>query len=130
MEAFSFVQVHHFPFNLPLRLHQNHLSKHISLKGSSCSISSLLIHVVVLRYMFLILRWGLHHRWGKRLICGRTSPITIVLIAAVGTSFSSISSRSTCSLGEPLVSSNTTSLVTSTKNKDLLKTLYAFIFEL
>jgi hypothetical protein len=40
MEAFSFVQVHHFPFNLPLRLHQNHLSKHISLKGLSYSISS------------------------------------------------------------------------------------------
>jgi hypothetical protein len=49
--------------------------------------------------------------------------ITIVLIAAVGISSSSTSSRSTCSLGEPLVSSNTTSLVTSTKHEDLLKTL-------
>ena len=50
-------------------------------------------------------------------------------VAAVGTSSSSISSRSTCSLGEPLVSSNTTSLETSTKPDDLLKTLYAFVFE-
>jgi hypothetical protein len=47
----------------------------------------------------------------------------------VGTSSSSISSRSTCSLGEPLVSSNTTSLETSTNPDDLLKTLYAFVFE-
>jgi hypothetical protein len=39
------------------------------------------------------------------------------------------SSRSTCSLGEPLVSSNTTSQVTSTSLEDLLKTLYAFVFE-
>jgi hypothetical protein len=52
-----------------------------------------------------------------------------VRIAAVGTSSSSMSSRSTCSLGEPLVSSNTTSLETSTKPDDLLKTLYAFVFE-
>jgi hypothetical protein len=52
-----------------------------------------------------------------------------VCIAAVGTSSSSMSSRSTCSLGEPLVSSNTTSLETSTKPDDLLKTLYAFVFE-
>jgi hypothetical protein len=51
----------------------------------------------------------------------------MVRIAAVGTSSSSISSRSTCSLGEPLVSSNTTSLETSTKPDDLLKTLYAFV---
>jgi hypothetical protein len=43
------------------------------------------------------------------------------LIAVVGTSFSSMSSRSTCSLGEPLVSSNTTSLVTSTKPEDFLR---------
>jgi hypothetical protein len=40
-----------------------------------------------------------------------------------------MSSRSTCSLGEPLVSSNTTSVETSTKPDDLLKTLYAFVFE-
>jgi hypothetical protein len=53
----------------------------------------------------------------------------MVRIAAVGTSSSSISSRSTCSLGEPLVSSNTTLLETSTKPDDLLKTLYAFVFE-
>jgi hypothetical protein len=33
------------------------------------------------------------------------------------------------SLGEPLVSSNTTSLETSTNPDDLLKTLYAFVFE-
>jgi hypothetical protein len=49
----------------------------------------------------------------------------MVRIVAVGTSSSSISSKSTaCSLGEPLVSSNTTSLETSTKPDDLLKTLY------
>jgi hypothetical protein len=51
------------------------------------------------------------------------------LIAAVGTSSSSISSRSTCSFGEPLVSSNTMLLETSTKPNDLLKTLYAFVVE-
>jgi hypothetical protein len=50
-----------------------------------------------------------------------------VRIAAVRTSSSSMSSRSTCSLGEPLVSSNTTSLETSTNHDDLLKTLYAFV---
>jgi hypothetical protein len=61
--------------------------------------------------------------------CGHTSPIAIVRIAAVGTSSSSTSSRSTCSLGEPLVSSNTTSLETSTNPDDLLKTLYVFVFE-
>jgi hypothetical protein len=63
--------------------------------------------------------------------CSRvhTSPIVVVLIAAIGTSFLSMSLRLTCSLGEPLVSSNTTSLVTSTKPEDLLKTLYAFVFE-
>jgi hypothetical protein len=38
-------------------------------------------------------------------------------------------SRSTCFHGEPLVSSNTTSLKTSTKPDDLLKILYAFVFE-
>jgi hypothetical protein len=32
-------------------------------------------------------------------------------------------------LGEPIVSSNTTSLETSTKPDDLLKTLYALVFE-
>jgi hypothetical protein len=40
VETYSFVQIHLFPFNPPLRLYQNHLSKHISLKGSSCGISS------------------------------------------------------------------------------------------
>jgi hypothetical protein len=44
----------------------------------------------------------------------------------IRTSFSSTSSRSTRSLEEPLVSSNTTSQVTSTSPEDLLKTLYAF----
>jgi hypothetical protein len=48
---------------------------------------------------------------------------------AVGTSSSSISSRSTRSLGELLVSSNTTLLETSTNPDDLLKTLYAFVFD-
>jgi hypothetical protein len=52
-----------------------------------------------------------------------------VRIAVVGTSSLAMSSRSTCSLGEPLVSSNTTSLETSTKLDDLLKTLYTFVFE-
>jgi hypothetical protein len=60
---------------------------------------------------------------------GRTPPIAIVHVAAVGTSSSSTSSRSTCSLGEPLVSSNTTSLEISTKPYNLLKTLYTFVFE-
>jgi hypothetical protein len=62
--------------------------------------------------------------------CGSTSPIAIVLIVAIGTSLSSMSSRSTCSLGEPLVSSNTLSQVTSTSLEDLLKTLYSFVFDL
>jgi hypothetical protein len=53
----------------------------------------------------------------------------MVLSAAVGTLFSSTSSGSTCSLREPLVSTNTTSLVNSTNPEDLLKTLYAFVFE-
>jgi hypothetical protein len=35
-----FVQVHHFHFKSPLRLHQNFLSKHVSLKGPSSNISS------------------------------------------------------------------------------------------
>jgi hypothetical protein len=35
-----FFQVHHFPFHSPLRLHQNHLSKHVSLNGTSCNTSS------------------------------------------------------------------------------------------
>jgi hypothetical protein len=35
-----FGQVHLFPFNSTLRLCQNHLSKHISIKGSSYSTSS------------------------------------------------------------------------------------------
>jgi hypothetical protein len=52
-----------------------------------------------------------------------------VRIAVVGTSSSSMSLRSTCSLGEPLVSSNTTSLETSINPDDLLKILYAFVFE-
>jgi hypothetical protein len=55
--------------------------------------------------------------------------VAIVHIAAIGTSSSSTSSRSTFSLGEPLVSSNTTTLETSTYPDDLLKTLYAFLFE-
>ena len=50
-------------------------------------------------------------------------------VAAIGTSSSSMSSRSTFSLGEPLVSSNTTSLETSINHDDLMKTLYAFLFE-
>jgi hypothetical protein len=54
---------------------------------------------------------------------------SIVFIAVVGTSSSSTSSRSTFSLGEPLISSNTMSLETSTKPDDLLNTLYAFVFE-
>jgi hypothetical protein len=61
--------------------------------------------------------------------CGHISPIAIMRIAAVGTSSSSMSSRSTCYLGEPLVSSNTMLLETSTNPDDLLKTLYAFVFE-
>jgi hypothetical protein len=44
-------------------------------------------------------------------------------------SSSSCSSRSTCSTCEPLVSSNKISQETSTNLVDLLKTLYAFVFE-
>jgi hypothetical protein len=39
-ESPFFVQVHLFPFNSTLRLYQKYSSKHVSLKGSSCSISS------------------------------------------------------------------------------------------
>src|SRR5688500_2001052 len=46
-----------------------------------------------------------------------------------GASSSSSSSRSTCSTWEPLVSSNTMSQETSTNLVDLLKTLYALVFE-
>jgi hypothetical protein len=62
-------------------------------------------------------------------VAHRLLAIAIVFMAAVGISFSSMSSRSTCSPREPLVSSNKMSLVTSTKLEDLLKTLYAFVFE-
>jgi hypothetical protein len=55
--------------------------------------------------------------------------VFLLRIVVVGTSSSSTSSRSTCSLGEPLVSSNTTLLETYTNPDDLLKTLYAFVFE-
>jgi hypothetical protein len=46
-----------------------------------------------------------------------------------GASSSSNSSRSTCYTWEPLVSSNTMSQETSTNPVDLLKTLYALVFE-
>jgi hypothetical protein len=46
-----------------------------------------------------------------------------------GASSSSSSSRSTCSTWKPLVSSNTMSQETSTNPVDLLKTLYALVFE-
>jgi hypothetical protein len=89
------------------------------------SMCSPLIHAFILRYMFHILSWEMHQSRERWLIfsccsCGRTSPIAIVHIAAVGTS--STLSTSTCSLGEPIVSSNTTSLETSTNPDDLLKT--------
>jgi hypothetical protein len=51
------------------------------------------------------------------------------LSATHGASSSSSSSRSTCSTWEPLVSSNTMSQETSTSPVDLLKTLYALVFE-
>jgi hypothetical protein len=51
------------------------------------------------------------------------------LSAMHGASSSSNSSRSTCSTWEPLVSSNTMLQETSTSPVDLLKTLYALVFE-
>jgi hypothetical protein len=51
------------------------------------------------------------------------------LSATHGAYSSSSSSRSTCSTWEPLVSSNTMSQETSTNPVDLLKTLYALVFE-
>jgi hypothetical protein len=60
---------------------------------------------------------------------GHTSPMDMFLSATHGASSSPISSRSTCSTWEPLVSSNTMSQETSTSPEDLLKTLYALVFE-
>jgi hypothetical protein len=60
---------------------------------------------------------------------GHTSTMDMFLSAMHGTSSSSNSSRSTCSTWEPLVSSNTMSQETSTNPVDLLKTLYALVFE-
>jgi hypothetical protein len=60
---------------------------------------------------------------------GHTSPMDMFLSATHGASSSSSSSRSTCSTWEPLVSSNTTSQETSTNPVDLLKDLYALVFE-
>jgi hypothetical protein len=58
-----------------------------------------------------------------------TSPMDMFLSATQGASSSSSSSRSTCSTWEPLVSSNKMSQETSTNPVDLLKTLYALVFE-
>jgi hypothetical protein len=58
-----------------------------------------------------------------------TSPMDMFLSATHRASSSSSSSRSTCSTWEPLVSSNTMSQKTSTNPVDLLKTLYALVFE-
>jgi hypothetical protein len=58
-----------------------------------------------------------------------TSPMDMFLNAMHGASSSSSSSRSTCSTREALVSSNTMSQETSTNPVDLLKTLYALVFE-
>src|SRR6187455_3493305 len=55
--------------------------------------------------------------------------IDMFLSATHRASSSSSSSRSTCSTWEPLVSSNTLSQETSTNPVDLLKTLYALVFE-
>jgi hypothetical protein len=60
---------------------------------------------------------------------GHTSPMDMFLSATHGASSSSRSSRSTCSTWEPLVSSNTMSQETSTIPLDLLKILYALVFE-
>jgi hypothetical protein len=60
---------------------------------------------------------------------GHTSPMDMFLSATHGAYSSSSSSRSTCSTWEPLVSSNTMSQETSTNPVDLLKTLYALVFE-
>jgi hypothetical protein len=105
------------------------------------SLCSLLILPLFLRYLFIVLSWGLHYRRGRWLIlflqflwshityhhgshCDRRNFI-FIYIAMVR-----IATVETCSLREPLVSSNTTSLDTSTILDDLLKTLYAFVFEL
>jgi hypothetical protein len=59
-----------------------------------------------------------------------THPLMDMFLSAThGASSSSNSSRSTCSTREPLVSSNTMSQETSTNPVDLLKTLYALMFE-
>jgi hypothetical protein len=73
---------------------------------------------------------------GRSCVCGgssdslgHTSPMDMFLSPTHGASSSSNSSRSTCSTWEPLVSSNTMSQETSTSSVDLLKTLYALVFE-
>jgi hypothetical protein len=90
-----------------------------------------LITLLFLRYLSIILSWGMHQCQGRRLILFLWSHITYRHRAHGGrwNFISSISLRSTCSLGEPLVSSNTTLLETSTNPDDLLKTLYAFVFD-
>jgi hypothetical protein len=60
---------------------------------------------------------------------GHTSPMDMFLSVTHRASSSSSSSRSTCSTWEPLASSNTMSQETSTNPVDLLKTLYALVFE-
>src|SRR5688500_7349504 len=60
---------------------------------------------------------------------GHTSPMDMFLSATHGASSSSSPSGSTCSTWEPLVSSNSMSPETSTNPVDLLKTLYALVFE-
>jgi hypothetical protein len=60
---------------------------------------------------------------------GHTSSMDMFFSATHGASSSSSSSRSTCSTWEPLVSSNTMTQETSTNLVDLLKTLYALVFE-
>jgi hypothetical protein len=67
--------------------------------------------------------------WAPRISFGHTSPMDMFLSAMHGASSSSSSSRSTCSTWEPLVSSNSMSQETSTNLVDLLKTLYALVFE-
>jgi hypothetical protein len=61
--------------------------------------------------------------WALRIL------LDMFLSATHRASSSSSSSRSTCSTWEPLVSSNTMSQETSTNLVDLLKTLYALVFE-
>jgi hypothetical protein len=98
------------------------------------SMCSPLIQAFILRYLFLILSWGMHQCRARSLILFLLFLRSHVTYRHCSqgdhwTSSSSTSSRSTCSLGEPLVSSNTTSLETSTKPDDLLKTLYDFVFK-